>query len=717
MTMREESYTTTFTEETYINRELSWIEFNKRVLEEAMNDGNPLLERTKFVSIFASNLDEFFMIRVSGIKQQVAAGVKKRSPDGLTPDEQLVAIRRAVMPVIEQKRTLFLQNLMPQLREHGIFLLNYDDLREDQRKWLSDYFYRQVFPVLTPLAFDPSHPFPHISNLSLNLAVVMCEEEKQRLFARLKVPEVLPRLIPMPEHLCKDDREYEDSLLQQCYCFVWLEQLIMAHLSALFPGMNVSQAFAFRVTRDADMEIEEDEADDLLSTIEQGVRQRRFGRAVRMTVSDEMPEDICNLLMKKMQLGPEDVYTMRGPLGLSDLISLSKLNRPDLKDAPIFPGVPMCLHNHSDIFSAIRRQDILLHHPYDSFTPVVEFIQAAAEDPDVLAIKQTLYRVGSNSPIVKALMNARELGKQVSVLVELKARFDEENNIVWARALERAGVHVVYGLMGLKTHCKVTLVVRKENQDIRLYVHLGTGNYNDVTARIYTDLGLFSCNPQLGADAADLFNYLTGYSRQREYRKLLVAPRTLRSKFLGLIERETAIHKEQGNGRIIFKMNSLVDPEIIDALYRASQAGVEIDLIPRGICCLRPGVPGLSETIRVRSIVGTFLEHTRIYYFYNGGKEEIYLGSADLMQRNLDRRVETIFPLEDRTLKEYVRDRLLDAYLRDNQRTRVLQPDGTYHRLSPQDGEPEVDSQLIDMGFHVYESDMGLAAYQEEINH
>jgi polyphosphate kinase len=482
-----------------------------------------------------------------------------------------------------------------------------------------------------------------------------------------------------------------------------MEQLIAAHLPALFRGMEVMEAYSFRVTRDADMEIEEDEADDLLRTIEQGVRKRRFGKVVRLEVDDAMPDRIRQLLMKNLEITDEDLYTVHGPLGMANLISLLKIDRTDLKDPPILPGVPVALRSHPDIFAAIRQQDILLHHPYDSFKPVVEFIQTAASDPNVLAIKQTLYRVGSNSPIVNALMHAREHGKQVSVLVELKARFDEENNINWARELERAGVHVVYGLMGLKTHAKVALVVRKESDGIRLYVHLGTGNYNDSTARMYTDLGLLTCRSDLGADVVELFNFLTGYSRQGDYRKLLVAPVNLRQRFIELIEREIRTHEQQGNGRIIFKMNSLVDPQIIDALYRASRAGVEIDLIPRGICCLRPGLPEQSEHIRVRSIIGSFLEHNRIFYFRNGGDDDIYMGSADLMQRNLDRRVETLFPVEDPYLKRFVIDVLLETYLNDNIHSRVLNDDGSYTHLSPGKDEPIRDSQRLAMGFHAYE--------------
>ena len=679
----------------YFNRELSLLEFNRRVLEEALDERQPLLERVKFLAIFSTNMDEFFMIRVAGLKQQIAAAVVERSPDGLTPAEQLTAIRRVVSGLQELQRRCWLEDVQPRLRDHGIHVLDYHELTEQQRAFCAQYFEREVFPVLTPLAFDPAHPFPHISNLSLNLAVVINDPEEGELFARIKVPAVLPRLIEIPidrrngpEHIPPERR----------HCFTWLDQVIAANVDALFPGVEVVETYAFRIIRNADMEIQEEEAADLLRTIEQGVRQRRFGAAVRLAVQHNMPQRIRDLLLANLKLTPGDLYEVRGPLGLADLMALTRLDRPDLKDPPFYPAVPAVLrHTRSsaDIFAAIRQQDILLHHPYDSFQPVVELISAAATDPEVLAIKQTLYRVGSNSPIVKALMHAREQDKQVTVLVELKARFDEENNITWARALERAGVHVVYGLVGLKTHAKIALVVRREQDGMRRYVHLGTGNYNATTARVYTDLGLMTCRPDIGADASDLFNFLTGYSRQRQYRKLLVAPVNLRERLTALIEREIAHAVSGSGGRLIFKINHLIDPTMIDLLYRASQAGVQIDLIVRGMCCLRPGIADLSERIHVRSIVGRFLEHGRIYYFANGGADEVYLGSADLMQRNLDRRVETLFPLEDPALAAHVRDYLLQTYLRDNVRARILLPDGSYVRAQPADGEAPIDCQAI----------------------
>ncbi|PDW02989.1 polyphosphate kinase 1 [Candidatus Viridilinea mediisalina] len=673
----------------FLNRELSWIEFNRRVFEEACDHANPLLERVKFFAIWASNLDEFFMIRVSGIKQQISAEVQKQSPDGLTPSEQLASIRRALLPLIDEERRLLLDVLLPELREQGITLYNYDQLNPRQRAWVADYFQRQIFPVLTPLAFDSCRPFPFISNLSINLAAVIQDPHKGELFARVKVPEVLPRLVALPADLVE---AHDADALGRHVGFIWIEQVIAAHLDALFPGVEVIESYPFRVIRNADMEIEEDEADDLLATIEQGVRQRRFGEVVRLTIDDSMPERIAHLLQTNLKIGPTDCYTVRGPLALTDLMALTRLDRPDLK-APIHvPVLPMALRGGVDIFEVLRNGDVLLHHPYHTFAPVIDFINTAAEDPDVLAIKQTLYRVGSNSPIVRALMHARELGKQVTAVVELKARFDEENNIIWARALERAGVHVIYGLVGVKVHAKLSLVVRQEQESIRCYAHLGTGNYNAGTARAYTDLGLLTCRPEITADVVDLFNTLTAYGRRDEYRKLLIAPVTMRRHLRRLIRREIERHQLAGDGHLIFKMNSLVDRGLIKELYRASQVGVRVDLIVRGMCSLRPGVTGMSETIHVRSIIGPFLEHHRIYYFHNGGESDLYLGSADLMERNLDRRVEELFPLEDPSLAHFVRHNILASFLNDNVRARILLPDGRYQRLRPGDSEP-CDSQ------------------------
>ena len=667
----------------YINRELSWIEFNRRVFGEAKDSRHPLLERVKFVSIFDSNLDEFIMIRLAGLKDQLAAHVISLSPDGLTAEEQLAAVRQVLSPLIQEVHYYWLHDLMPLLTEQHIHILDYEQLDKDQRTAMLSYFEREIFPVLTPLAVDPGHPFPHISNRSLNLAVVITDPTHGERFARVKVPPNLPRLVPVPIS--------SESL--HTVAFVWIEQIIAAHLSKLFPGFEVWESYPFRVLRDADIELQEDEASDLLEAIEQGIRGRRFGSVVNLTVNPAMPPSIRSLLLDNLEITENDLTVIDGHLGLADLMELYRLERQDLKDLQFTPRLPVALRKDQNLFANIRQQDILMHHPYDSFNSVVDFIRAAAYDPQVLAIKQTLYRVGTHSPVVKMLQEAVENGKQVAVLVELKARFDEENNIEWARTLESAGVHVVYGVVGLKTHAKAAMVVRKEEDGLRCYVHLGTGNYNATTARIYEDLCLFTCRPDIGADVTDLFNLLTGYSRQRTYRKLLVAPIGLRRCIIERIEREVQVQQEHGDGRLIFKMNSLVDPEIIHALYRASQAGVKIDLIVRGMCCLRPGVPGVSDNIRARGLVGRFLEHSRIFYFGNHGNEEIYLGSADMMQRNLNNRVESLFPIEDPVLRQVIRERVLQTYLADTVNAHELLSDGTYVRLQPEPGEPLFDSQ------------------------
>ncbi len=671
----------------YINRELSQIEFNRRVLNEAANDNHPLLERAKFLAIFSANMDEIFMVRVSGLKQQVLLGIDKRPPDGLSPREQLVAIHRAVTQLFADAARCWKEELHPQLKKAGIHVLNFSDLKSRQQKRLSEYFEREIFPVLTPLAFDPGHPFPHISNLSLNLAVVVYDAEADEThFARVKVPAALPRLVPLKP------LDPDDLLMPAVQKFVWVEQIIAANLSRLFPGIQVVAAYPFRVTRNTDMEIQEEEADDLLLTMEESLRQRHFGSVVRLEIAENTPEDIRQLLISNLRIGAFDVYTTSGPLGLSSLWELHKLERPGLKDPTIKPDLPGPLRFGDNIFSILDRQDILLHHPYDSFLPVVDFVNAAADDPQVMAIKMTLYRVGPNPPIVRALMRARDNGKQVAALLELKARFDEETNIEWAKAMEKVGVHVVYGLIGLKTHCKVCLVVRKGRDGIRRYVHLSSGNYNTVTARLYTDLGFMTRNDDFGADATEIFNYLTGYSRQDEYRKFLVAPVNMRRHFIALIEKEIE-HGE--NGRLIFKCNSLVDAPIIRALYRASQAGVKVDLIARGICCLRPGLPGVSQNIRVISVVGRFLEHSRIYYFHNQGQSDMYTGSADLMPRNIDRRVEVLFPIENPEMRQSIVDNILQVYLNDTEKGSLLQPDGRYlprHTLL-EDGQTPFNSQ------------------------
>jgi polyphosphate kinase len=679
----------------YINRELSWLEFNARVLEEALDDRNPLLERVKFLSIFSSNLDEFFMIRVSGLRNQLEAGILKAPPDGMTPGEQLAEIRSRLGPMLAKRAGCWKDDLLARLRDAGIAILAYDDLKKKQRKLLRRHFKSEIFPVLTPLAFDPGHPFPHISNLSINLAVEIRDPEEGERFARVKVPSTLDRLLRIPSEEKADDYERLGLKEPAATNFVWLEEVVVANLDLLFPGLEIVSAHPFRVTRDADVEIEEDEASDLLTAMQEVVGQRHFGSAVRLEVAREMPERIRSILIGNLGLAPFQVYDVDGPMGLSDLMELTRLDRAELKDPPFLPQISPAFAGEESIFSVLRERDILLYHPFDSFNPVIDFVRTAASDPDVVAIKQTLYRVGPNSPIVEALSEARENGKQVSAMVELKARFDEENNIVWARALEQAGVHVVYGLLGLKTHAKMCLVVRREADGIRRYVHLGTGNYNPVTARIYTDLGLLTSDPEIAADASDLFNALTGYSRKQEYRKLLVSPHAMREAILARIEREIEAHRQGGEGHLAFKMNSLVDKACIKALYAASQAGVRVDLQIRGICCLRPRVPRVSENITVTSVVGRFLEHSRIYYFRNGGEEEILLGSADLMPRNLDSRVETLFPVEDPRLCRSIRDDILFLHLSDNVQARSLDSDGSYHRLSAGENDTAVDSQLL----------------------
>lgn len=690
--------------EYYLNRELSWLEFNHRVLHEAFDTRTPLLEQLKFLSIFSSNLDEYFMVRVAALKQQVEAQVTKLTPDGRTPEAQLELIHQRLAPTVAAQHTYFEHTIRPLLNDHGIYILDYIDLNQEQRNYLHQYFEEQVFPVLIPLAIDPSHPFPYLSNLSLNLAVVMKDPESgEELFARIKVPEVLPRFLPLPLDL-QGKQKHQN--------FTWtgvpLEQVIAHNLESLFPGMDIQEYHPFRITRNADLTLEEDEAEDLLLAIEQELRKRRFGAVVRLEVLSSMPNSLREMLMDELDLQENDVYGVEGLLGLKDLMSFMDLPLPELKDPIWNPTTPPRLRwnndtktstdeEETDVFSIIRQRDLLLHHPYDSFSNSVQkFITQAANDPAVLAIKMTLYRTSGDSPIVNALIQAAENGKQVAVLVELKARFDEENNINWARKLEQVGVHVVYGLVGLKTHTKIVMVVRREDNRIRRYVHIGTGNYNPKTARIYTDLGLLSCREDLGADLTDLFNFLTGYSRQQSYRKLLVAPVNMRERFLYLIGREAENARHGKTGRIVAKMNALVDPKIILALYEASQAGVKIDLIVRGICCLRPGVEQISDNIKVVSIIGRYLEHSRIFYFYNGGQEEVYIGSADWMNRNLSRRVEAITPIEDPDLAKDLQE-ILGIMLSDNRQAWDLQSNGQYIQRSPQKNCPELSSQKIFM--------------------
>ena len=681
----------------YLDRELSLLAFQRRVLEEAEDASNPLLERVKFLSILSSNLDEFFMVRVAVLKQKLASGSLVLAADGNVPlAEQLDAIREDATQVMERSYRCFREQLLPALEENGIELLQYSSLSRAERSSLKTYFQHTIFPVLTPLAFDPGRPFPHISNLSLNIAVVVRDAAGVDHFARVKVPETLPKLLPVP-NAATDSSPDSVEPVRARQAFVWLEQVIMANLPKLFPGMEIVEAHGFHLTRDAEVVIKEFESDDLLETIEEAVWQRQFRAVVRLQVNQYIPAHILDILIENLEMDPKDVYRAAGPIDLSRLRQLQALDRPDLKDKPFVPYTPPELlpKAEDDIFTVMRRQDLLLHHPFESFQPVVEFLRKAARDPQVLAIKMTLYRVGRNSPVVEALVDAVENGKEVAVMVELKARFDEESNIEWARALEREGVHVVYGILGLKVHSKVALVVRREGDLIRRYVHLGTGNYNVVTARLYTDVSFFTSNEEIAADVSELFNYLTGYSSQAAFRRLLVAPKGLRNDMAGLIRREIEHANHGREGRMILKMNALEDTEMIRLLYEASQAGVRVELLVRGICCLRPGLPGISENITVISIIGRFLEHSRIYYFDNAGEPELYAGSADLMPRNLDHRVEIIFPITESKLVKRVRDEILLRYLGDEKNSRIMQSDGSYRRVHPAEGKSCPDSQQM----------------------
>jgi polyphosphate kinase len=668
----------------YLNRELSWLEFNRRVLHEALDPRTPLLERLKFLGIFSGNLDEFFQVRVAGLKQQLAAGIMERTADGMTPEDQLRAISGTVRELCRRHGGCLMQELIPALAEQGVDLqLKVAELPRADREHLDRYFQANVFPVLTPLAVDPGHPFPYISNLSLSLAVVLRGADGEERFARVKVPKILPRWVP----LTASNR------------FVPLEQVIGTNLEMLFPGVEILGWYAFRITRNTDLQIEDsDEAEDLLSLIQEEVRNRRFAEVVRIEVDALMPPSLRQLLLAEFTeeqeqpaqpLTADDVYEVNGLLDTADLLSLSSLEIPALRDPPFHPGTQARLAGTRSTFDVIREGDILLHHPYDSFATSVErFIQTAADDPDVVAIKLTLYRTGGDSSIARTLAHAAERGKQVAVLIELQARFDEENNIIWAQRLEDVGVHVSYGVAGLKTHAKVMLVVRREGDSMRRYVHIGTGNYNPKTARLYTDFGLLSDDPELGADLTDLFNVLTGFAQPAGYRKLIVAPRGMRERFIEMIRREIR-HKEAGRpARIFAKMNALVDPDIIAALYEASRAGVPIDLIVRGICCLRPGLPGVSETIRVISIIGRFLEHSRAFYFLNGGQEEVYIGSADWMPRNLDRRIECVLPIQNPAHRQTIRT-LLELMWSDNRQAWDLGADGTYVQRNPSSPDTE----------------------------
>ena len=672
-----------------LNRDLCQLEFFRRVLEEATDKSNPVLERLKFLAVFSSNLDEFFMVRVSGIKEMLSIDDIGPMPGELMPVEQLEVIRDRVIPLVEEHSRCLREEVMPELESNGVVIARYASLSEDEKRSLSDYFRKNIFLVLTPQAVDPSRPFPYISNLSLNIGLTVESNPEDTLagaplgmqvrFVRIKVPPVVPRLIPIDKGQMK---------------FALAEEVIEANIHSLFPNMNLSKGHLFRVTRDADVEIRDDKAADLLALIKESLRERRFGLPVRLEVSASMPSEMVDYLTTSLKIDANDVYKVDGLLDVPDLMELYGINVPELKDKPLKAVVPPALRNKESLFDAIKKQDVLLHHPYTSFATIVDFIDAAANDPDVVAIKMCLYRTGKKSPIPQALIGASERGKQVTAVVEIKARFDEEHNIEWAKRLAESGVHVVYGLVGLKTHSKVALVVRREQHGLQTYTHISTGNYNPTTSRVYTDIGLLTSDSVVGDDASDVFNFLTGFSVQKEYSRLMVAPLNLRKRMMYLIRRETAHALAGRPAHISAKINRLTDLTIIEALYEASQAGVKIDLIVRGACMLRPGEPGLSQTIHVRSIVGPFLEHSRIFYFANGGDEEVYIGSADWMARNLDRRVEVVTPVLDPQIKTYLKD-VLAAYLRDNVKARVMTSDGSYERPAMAPGEAPFNSQLF----------------------
>ncbi len=651
----------------FYNRELSWLGFNYRVLSEARDKNIPLMERLKFLSITASNLDEFFMIRVASLKDMVHAKYTKKDIAGLTPKEQLAIISTGTHELVEKQYNTYNRSFLPALKHNGLTIVTqYEALNAEQAEYVDRYFMREVYPVLTPMAVDSSRPFPLIRNKSLNIAALLMDKKRKDTidFATVQVPSVLPRIVTIPS-----EKEGET-------CIILLEQIIEKNIQKLFLNYKVLDATPYRVMRNADLTIDEDEAADLLIEIERQLKKRQWGEAIRLEVEQGIDKRLLKILKKELQIQQEDIFTIRGPLDLTFLMKVYGMEGFDhLKEEPYTPQPPKGLDMDGDLFEQIRQKDILLHHPYETFDPVVNFVRLAAKDPDVLAIKQTLYRVSSNSPIIASLAQAAENGKQVTVLVELKARFDEENNIVWARKLEKAGCHVIYGLVGLKTHSKITLVVRREEEGIRRYVHLGTGNYNDSTAKLYTDMGMFTCKRAYGEDATAVFNMLSGYSEPLSWNKLALAPTWLRTRFVELINRERDYAAMGKPARIVAKMNSLCDAGIINALYEASAAGVQIELIIRGICCLKQGVPGMSETIQVRSIVGTFLEHSRIFYFENDGSPEIYMGSADWMPRNLDKRVEILFPVEDPDLKKEI-IHILHTQLADNTKAHLLQPDG-----------------------------------------
>jgi len=684
---------------TVLNQDLCQLEFFRRVLEEATNKSTPLLERLKFLAVFSSNLDEFFMVRVSGIKEMLGIDDLRPMPGELTPVEQLAAIRKRVLPLVEEHSNCLREEVIPELQANGLAIVPYKRLSNSEKEELSKYFMKNIFLVLTPQSIDPAHPFPYISNRSLNIGLTVETDpsdtfagaaigEEMR-FVRIKVPPVVPRLIPVNEEKTK---------------FTLVEEVIEANIHALFPRMHLGKGHFFRVTRDADVEIRDDKAADLLRLIKESLRERRFGLPVRLEVSLSMPPEMIEYLISALGIHMDDVYQIDGPLDAPGLMEIYGVDRPELKDRPLKSTVLPALRKKESIFEAIKKQDQLLHHPYTSFQSVADFIYTAANDPKVLAIKMCLYRTGQNSPIPRALIEASERGKQVTAVVEIKARFDEENNIEWAQRLAESGVHVVYGLVDLKTHSKVTLVVRREDDGLQTYTHIATGNYNPTTSKLYTDLGLLTNDSVIGDDATDLFNFLTGFSMQKEYSRLLIAPVNLRSRMLALIQRETEHALVGKRAHLIAKINRLTDLDVIEALYKASQAGVKIDLIVRGACMLRPGVPGVSPTIHVRSIVGRFLEHSRIFYFLNGGDEELYIGSADWMTRNLDRRVEVVAPVLSPHLKKYLKDTVLSAYLRDNVKARVMNSDGIYETPQIATGEEPFNSQTYFEGVNSWPS-------------
>ena len=673
-----------------LNRDLAQLEFFRRVLEEATDKSTPALERLKFLSVFSSNLDEFFMVRVSGIKEMLPIEDIGPMPGELMPLEQLAAIRKRVLPLVDEQTRCLRDDVLPELAANGVVIAPYKTLSKDEKRSLSQYFMKNIFLVLTPQAVDPARPFPYISNLSLNIGLTVEGNPEDTLagnpigtearFVRIKVPPVVPRLIPVNPGELK---------------FALVEEVIEANIHALFPSMHLSKGHLFRVTRDADVEIRDDKAADLLALIKESLRERRFGLAVRLEVASSMPSEMVEYLTNSLRIEPEDVYKIDGLLDVPHLMELYSLDKPELKDKPLKAIAPAAMRKSESIFDAIKKQDVLVHHPYTTFGTIVDFIQSAANDPEVVAIKMCLYRTGKKSPIPQALIQASERGKQVTAVVEIKARFDEEHNIEWAKRLAESGVHVVYGQVGLKTHSKVTLVVRREENGLQTYTHIATGNYNPTTSRLYTDLGLLTGDSVIGDDATDLFNFLTGFSIQKEFSRLLVAPLNLRKRMMELIKRESAHARAGRPAHIMAKINRLTDLPIIELLYEASQAGVKIDLIVRGACMIRPNEPGLSQTVHVRSIVGSFLEHSRIFYFANGGDEEVYIGSADWMARNLDRRVEVVVPVLDPHAKKYLKDTVLAAYLRDNVKARVMTSDGTYEQPPMEAGEEPFNSQMF----------------------